>query len=43
MLADLCGTSVTVIESTYSHVHDDLAAMRRIFDQFSGASAPPLP
>jgi integrase len=44
VLADLCGTSVAVIESTYSHAHDDLAAMRRMFDQFSGgSSSPPRP
>jgi integrase len=44
VLADLCGTSVKMIEETYSHAHDDLQAMRRLFMQFSGAaSSPPRP
>jgi hypothetical protein len=44
ILADLCGTSVAMIEKTYSHAHDDLTAMRRLFLQFSGAaSSPPGP
>jgi integrase len=44
VLADLCGTSVKMIEETYSHAHDDLLAMRRLFLQFNGgASSPPAP
>jgi integrase len=44
LLADLCGTSVKMIEETYSHAHDDLQAMRRLFMQFSAAaSSPPRP
>jgi integrase len=35
LLADLCGTSVAMIERTYSHAADDLHAMRRVFLQFS--------
>jgi integrase len=35
VLADLCGTSVAMIEKTYSHAHDDLHAMRRLFLQFN--------
>lgn len=38
LLADLCGTSVKMIEETYSHVHDDLQAMRRLFLQFNAAA-----
>ena len=41
LLADLCGTSVYQIEKTYSHAHDDMLAMRRLFLQFNGASAAP--
>ena len=44
LLADLCGTSVAMIEETYSHAHDDHGAMRRLFLQFTdAASARPLP
>ena len=44
LLADWCGTSVKMIEETYSHAHDDLQAMRRMFMQFNGgASSPPRP
>jgi integrase len=43
VLADLCGTSVKMIEQTYSHAHDDLGAMRRLFVQFNSAAAPPSP
>ncbi len=39
LLADLCGTSVVMIEKNYSKAHDDHHAMRRLFLQFSGASA----
>ena len=35
LLADLCGTSVKMIEKVYSHVHDDHVAMRRLFLQFA--------
>jgi integrase len=35
LLADLCGTSVLMIERTYSHAHDDHEAMRKLFLQFS--------
>jgi integrase len=44
LLADLCGTSVNMIEKTYSHAHEDLAAMRRLALQFSAAaSSLPVP
>jgi integrase len=44
LLADLCGTSVKMIEETYSHAHDDHEAMRRLFLQFSAvASVQPRP
>jgi integrase len=44
ILADWCGTSVAMLERTYSHIHDDLQAMRRLFLQFSPAAcAPPAP
>jgi integrase len=47
VLTDLCGTSVAMIEKTYSHAHDDLRAMRRLFLQFSRPAAcsesPPSP
>jgi len=44
ILADLCGTSVAMIEKNYSHAHDDLDAMRGLFLQFSSAaSVQPLP
>jgi integrase len=35
VVADLCGTSVLMIEKTYAHVHDDRAAMKRLFAQFA--------
>jgi hypothetical protein len=35
LLADWCGTSVAMIEQTYSHAHEDHEAMRRVFLQFS--------
>lgn len=35
MLADLCGTSVAMIEKTYSHAADDRQAMRRLFLQYT--------
>jgi integrase len=38
VVADLCGTSVNMIEQTYSHAHDDLQAMRRLFLQFNGGT-----
>lgn len=34
LLADLCGTSVRMIERHYSHAHDDHAAMLRLLLQF---------
>jgi integrase len=43
ILADWCGTSVNMLEHTYSHIHDDLQAMRRLFLQFNGASPLPPP
>jgi integrase len=44
ILADWCGTSVVMLERTYSHIHDDLQAMRRLFLQFTAAaSGPPRP
>ena len=39
LLADLCGTSVAMIEGTYSHAHDDRQAMRRLFLQFTAAAS----
>lgn len=41
IVADLCGTSVKMIEATYSHGHEDLLAMQRLFIQFSQPSAGP--
>jgi integrase len=38
LLADLMGTSVKQIEATYSHAHDDLEAMHRLFEQFTAAA-----
>jgi integrase len=38
VLADLCGTSIMMIERVYSHAHDDLHAMRQLALQFSSAS-----
>ncbi len=35
ILADWCGTSVAMIEKNYSHAHDDLHAMRLLFNQFN--------
>jgi integrase len=44
VLADWCGTSVVMLERTYSHIHDDLQAMRSLYLQFSGvASEQPRP
>lgn len=43
ILADLCGTSVGMIEKNYSKVHDDHLAMRRLFLQFTDASGRPPP
>jgi len=43
LLADLCGTSVAMIEETYSHAHDDHEAMRRLFLQFTAAAASAQP
>jgi integrase len=43
ILADLCGTSVAMIEKNYSHAHDDLRAMRQLFLQFSRQVASGLP
>jgi integrase len=44
VLADWMGTSVGMLEKTYSHIHDDLKAMRTLFLQFTGgASEPPRP
>lgn len=40
VLADLCGTSVRVIERHYGHVHDDLPAMYRLFLLFASRLAP---
>ena len=39
LLADICGTSVTMIEKNYSHAHDDPLAMRRLFLQFTQVAA----
>ncbi len=36
VLADWCGTSVAMLERTYSHIHDDLPAMRQLFLKFNG-------
>lgn len=38
LLADLCGTSVGMIEKNYSHAHDDPLAMRKLFLQFAISS-----
>jgi integrase len=35
LLADLCGTSVVMLERVYSHAHDDQEAMRKLFLHFS--------
>lgn len=35
VLADLCGTSVAMIERHYGHAHDDLPAMYRLFLTFA--------
>jgi integrase len=43
VLADLCGTSVLMIERNYSKASDDHAAMRKLFLQFNGASSSPPP
>jgi integrase len=43
LLADLCGTSVAMIEKTYGHAHDDHESMRRLFLQFSAAASSPPP
>ena len=43
ILADLCGTSVCMIEKNYSKVHDDHLAMRRLYLQFTDASGRPPP
>jgi integrase len=41
ILADWCGTSVNMLEKVYSHIHDDLQAMRKLFMQFNGGASPP--
>jgi integrase len=43
ILADWMGTSVAMLEKTYSHIHDDLQAMRALFLQFSGGVSPQPP
>jgi integrase len=43
LLADLMGTSVLMIERNYGHLHDDHAAMQRLFLHFNGAASPASP